>query len=54
MIESIAPVWAMSALSIMMLVTFVYFVVLFTILYVVAFFVIEFFVPIIKILRYGR
>lgn len=47
-------VWTMSAMSIMMLVTIVYFLVFFMIIGVAAWFIIIFFSPIIAILRYGK
>lgn len=50
MIEPSGVVWAMSALSIMTLVEFVYFAIFFTIVYVIAWGIIQVFRPIFRIL----
>jgi hypothetical protein len=53
MIEPSAVVWALSALSIMMLVIAVYFAIFFMILYVIAWGIIQVFKPIFRLLSYG-
>ena len=54
MIVSNPVVWAMSALSIMTVITFVYFAVIFMLLYITAWAILQFWVPVMKFLTYGR
>ncbi len=54
MIEPSGVVWALSALSIMMVVITVYFIIFWMILYVIAWGIIQVFKPILKIMSYGN